>query len=40
MAYRTIIAPYVAKWGIAQMRLCETKHQGGGGIAHFWGAAC
>ena len=23
--YRTIIARYVAKWGIAQMCLCETK---------------
>ena len=26
---RTIIARYVAKWGIAQMCLCETKYQGG-----------
>ena len=30
MGYRTIIARYVAKWGIAQMCLCETKYQGGG----------
>ena len=29
MAYRTIIARYAAKWGIAQMCLCETKYQGG-----------
>ena len=38
MGYRTIIARYVAKWGIAQMCLCETKCQGGG-IAPFWGSA-
>ena len=30
VGYRTIIAQYVAKWGIAQMCLCETKCQGGG----------
>ena len=36
--YRTIIARYVAKWGIARMCLCETKYQGGG-IATFWGSA-
>ena len=36
--YRTIIARYVAKWGIAQMCLCETKYQGGG-IAPLWGSA-
>ena len=29
VGYRTIIARYVAKWGIAQMCLCETKYQGG-----------
>ena len=29
MGYRTIIERYVAKWGIAQIRLCETKYQGG-----------
>ena len=29
MGYRTIIARYVAKWGIAQMCLCKTKYQGG-----------
>ena len=29
MGYRTIIARYVAKWGIAQMHLCETKYPGG-----------
>ena len=38
VGYRTIIARYVAKWGIAQMCLCETKYQGGG-IAPFWGSA-
>ena len=27
MGYRTIIARYVAKWGIAQMCLCQTKYQ-------------
>ena len=36
--YRTIIARYVAKWGIAQMCLCETKYQGRR-IAPFWGSA-
>ena len=25
MGYRTVIARYVAKWGIAQMSLCEAK---------------
>ena len=30
MGYRTIIAQYVAKWGIAQMCLCETECQEGG----------
>ena len=39
MGYRTIIARYVAKWGIAQVCLCETKCQGGGGSQHFGGAA-
>ena len=29
MGYRTIIARYVAKWGIARMCLCKTKYQGG-----------
>ena len=29
MGYCTIIARYVAKWGIAEMRLCETSYQGG-----------
>ena len=38
VGYRTIIARYVAKWGIAQMCLCQTKYQGGG-IALFWGSA-
>ena len=38
VGYRTMIARYVAKWGIAQMCLCETKYQGGG-IAPFWGSA-
>ena len=27
--YRTTIARHVAKWGIAQMCLCETEYQGG-----------
>ena len=35
MGYRTIIARYVAKWGIAQMCLCETKYQGG--VSHHFG---
>ena len=35
MRYRTIIARYVAKWGIAQMGLCETKYQGG--VSHHFG---
>ena len=38
MGYRTSIARYAAKWGIALMCLCETKYQGGG-IAPFWGSA-
>ena len=38
MGYRTIIARYVAKWGIAQIRLCETKYQGGVS-RHFGGSA-
>ena len=38
LGYRTIIARYFAKWGIAQMRLCELKYQGGC-IAPFWGSA-
>ena len=29
MGYGTSIARYVAKWGIAQMCLCEPKCQGG-----------
>ena len=32
MGYRTIIARYVAKWGIAQMCLCETIGTKGGGV--------
>ena len=35
MGYRTIIARYVAKWGIAQMCLCKTKYQGG--VSHHLG---
>ena len=35
MWYRTIIARYVAKWGIAQMRLCKAKYQGG--VSHHFG---
>ena len=38
MGYRTFIARYVAKWGIAGMCLCKIKCQGGG-IASFWGSA-
>ena len=38
MEYHTIIARYVAKWGIAQMCLCETKYQRGG-VAPIWGTA-
>ena len=38
VGYRTIIARYVAKWGIAQLCLCETKYQRGG-IAPFRGSA-
>ena len=38
VGYRRISARYVAKWGIAQMCLCETKYQGGG-IAPYWGSA-
>ena len=30
MGYRTIIAPYVANWGIAQMCLCQTLSIKGG----------
>ena len=37
VGYRTIIAQYVAKWGIARMCLCKTKYQAGG-IATFWGS--
>ena len=29
MGYRTIIARYAAKWGIAQMCLCDIKYQSG-----------
>ena len=39
MGYRTIIAQYVAKWGIAQMCLCETKYIWGGVSHHFGGNA-
>ena len=35
VGYRTIIARYVAKWGIAQMCLCEIKYQGG--VSHHFG---
>ena len=35
MGYRTIIARYVAKWGIAEMRLYETSYQGG--VSHHFG---
>ena len=36
MGYHTIIARYVAKWGIAQMCLCKIKYQGKGSH-HFGG---
>ena len=39
MGYRTIVARYVAKWGIAQMCLCEAKYKGGGVSHHFGGSA-
>ena len=35
MGYRTTIAQYVAKRGIAQMCMCKTKCQGGGVSHHF-----
>ena len=35
--YRTIIARYVAKWGITQMCLCETNYHGG--VSHQFGGA-
>ena len=35
MGYRTNIARYVAKWGIAQLCLCKTKCQGG--VSHLFG---
>ena len=37
VGYCTIIARYVAKWGIAQMCLCETKSQWG--VSHHFGGA-
>ena len=37
VGYRTIIARYVAKWGIAQMCLCETSRAKGGYRMHFGG---
>ena len=30
VGYRTSMERYVAKWGIAEMCLCESKYQGGG----------
>ena len=35
MGYHTIIARYVAKWGIARMCLCKIKYQGG--VSHHFG---
>ena len=35
MGYRTLVAQYVAKWGIAQMCLCETKYERG--VSHHFG---
>ena len=37
ISYRTITARHVAKWGIAQMCLCETNYQRGD--CTIWGAA-
>ena len=37
MGYRILIARYIAKWGIAQMCLCELSAKGG--ITQFWGSA-
>ena len=37
MGHRTILARYVAKFGIAQVRLCETKSQDG--VSHHSGRA-
>ena len=38
LRFGSLSVRYVAKWGIAQMCLCETKYPSGG-IAPFWGAA-
>ena len=35
MGYRTNIARYVAKWGIARICLCKIKYQGG--VSHHFG---
>ena len=35
--YRTVIARYVARWGIAQMCLCQIKYQGR--VSHHFGGA-
>ena len=35
MGYRTIIARYVAKWGIARMCLCKIKYHWG--VSHHFG---
>ena len=35
MGYRMIIAQHVAKWGIAQIWLCENKYQVGDVSHHF-----
>ena len=37
MVYVAIVARYVAKWGLAQMRLCENKQFREGGDSHFLG---
>ena len=39
VGYRTIIARYVAKCGIAQMCLCETEYVPKRDVAPFWEAA-
>ena len=34
LGYRTSIARYVAKWGIALMCLCSKRRRQGGGVSH------
>ena len=37
MGYRTLIARYVAKWGIAEKRGCVRLVAKGGGVSHHFG---